>query len=80
MFVVVVLFIVEFQLYYVLVVIFELFFVIVFGGLLLGVGVGMVICYGGVLDGIEILGILLIKKILFFVGEFVMFLNIFIFV
>lgn len=51
----------------------------VFGGLLLGVGVGIVIRNGGALDGTEILGILLSKKFPFSVGEFVMFFNIFIF-
>ncbi|MBP2242218.1 uncharacterized membrane-anchored protein YitT (DUF2179 family) [Cytobacillus eiseniae] len=51
----------------------------VFGGLLLGVGVGIVIRFGGALDGTEILGILLTKKLPFSIGEFVMFLNIFVF-
>ncbi|AQQ54934.1 YitT family protein [Planococcus lenghuensis] len=51
----------------------------VFGGLLLGAGVGLVIRNAGALDGTEILGILLTKKIPFSVGEFVMFFNIFIF-
>ncbi|MEK5270674.1 YitT family protein [Aeribacillus sp. FSL K6-8394] len=51
----------------------------VFGGFLLGAGVGLVIRHGGSLDGTEILGILLTKKIPFSVGEIVMFLNIFIF-
>ncbi|MFD1928462.1 YitT family protein [Sporosarcina siberiensis] len=51
----------------------------VFGGLILGAGVGLVIRHGGALDGTEILGILLTKKIPFSVGEFVMFFNIFIF-
>ncbi|MEI2665480.1 YitT family protein [Rossellomorea sp. LJF3] len=51
----------------------------VFGGLILGVGVGLVIRHGGSLDGTEILGILLTKKLPFSVGEFVMFINIFIF-
>ncbi|WP_425451930.1 YitT family protein [Bacillus taeanensis] len=51
----------------------------VFGGLILGIGVGMVIRHGGSLDGTEILGILLTKKLPFSIGEFVMFLNIFIF-
>lgn len=51
----------------------------VFGGLLLGAGVGTVVRAGGALDGTEILGILLTKKIPFSVGEFVMFINIFIF-
>lgn len=51
----------------------------VFGGLLLGAGVGLVIRNGGALDGTEILGILLTRKLPFSVGEFVMFVNIFIF-
>ncbi|MFD3447710.1 YitT family protein [Microbacteriaceae bacterium 4G12] len=51
----------------------------VFGGLILGVGVGLVIRHGGSLDGAEVLGILLTKKLPFSVGEFVMFMNIFIF-
>lgn len=51
----------------------------VFGGLLLGAGVGIVIRNGGALDGTEILGILLTKKLPFSVGEFVMFFNVFIF-
>lgn len=51
----------------------------VFGGLLLGAGVGLVIRNSGALDGTEILGILLSKKIPFSVGEFVMFINVFVF-
>lgn len=51
----------------------------VFGGLLLGAGVGIVVRAGGALDGTEILGILMTKKLPFSVGEFVMFINIFIF-
>ncbi|MDQ0268994.1 YitT family protein [Cytobacillus purgationiresistens] len=51
----------------------------VFGGLILGAGVGLVIRHGGALDGTEILGILLTKKIPFSIGEFVMFFNIFVF-
>ncbi|MBP3041229.1 YitT family protein [Bacillaceae bacterium Marseille-Q3522] len=51
----------------------------VFGGLLLGAGVGIVIRFGGALDGTEILGIVLSKRLPFSVGEFVMFFNIFVF-
>lgn len=51
----------------------------VFGGVILGAGVGLVIRNGGTLDGTEILGILLTKRAPFSVGEFVMFFNIFIF-
>lgn len=51
----------------------------VFGGILLGSGVGLVIRHGGSLDGTEILGILLTKRLPFSVGEFVMFINVFVF-
>ncbi|WP_243290579.1 YitT family protein [Bacillus sp. FJAT-47783] len=51
----------------------------VFGGLVLGGGVGLVIRHGGSLDGTEILGILLTKRLPFSIGEFVMFFNVFIF-
>lgn len=51
----------------------------VFGGLTLGIGVGLVIRHGGSMDGTEILSILVTKKMPFSIGEFVMFLNVFIF-
>lgn len=51
----------------------------VFGGVILGIGVGLVIRYGGCLDGTEVLAILLNKKLPFSVGEFIMFFNLFIF-
>jgi uncharacterized membrane-anchored protein YitT (DUF2179 family) len=50
----------------------------VFGGIILGIGVGMVIRYGGSLDGTEIVAILVNKKTPFSVGEIVMFFNVFI--
>jgi uncharacterized membrane-anchored protein YitT (DUF2179 family) len=50
----------------------------VFGGIILGIGVGMVIRYGGSLDGTEIVAILVNKKSPFSVGEIVMFFNLFI--
>ena len=50
-----------------------------FGGISIGAGIGIVIRYGGSLDGTEILAILATKKMPFSVGEFVMFLNVFIF-
>jgi len=50
----------------------------VFGGIILGIGVGMVIRYGGSLDGTEIVAIMFNKKIPLSVGETVMFFNIFI--
>jgi len=50
----------------------------IFGGMIAGVGVGLVIRYGGALDGTEILSILVNKKVPFSVGEIIMFFNFFI--
>jgi uncharacterized membrane-anchored protein YitT (DUF2179 family) len=50
----------------------------VFGGIILGMGVGLIIRYGGSLDGTEIVAILLNRKLPFSVGEIVMFFNVFI--
>jgi len=51
----------------------------VFGGMILGIGVGIVIRYGGSLDGTEILAILFNSKTPFSVGEIIMFCNLLIF-
>ncbi|MBV7504748.1 YitT family protein [Bacillus sp. sid0103] len=50
----------------------------VFGGMILGIGVGVVIRNGGALDGTEILALLITKKVPFSVGQIIMFINIFI--
>ena len=50
----------------------------VFGGIILGLGVGIIIRNGGSLDGSEIVAIIFDKKSSFSVGEIVMFLNFFI--
>lgn len=50
----------------------------IFGGIILGLGVGMIIRNGGSLDGSEIVAIIFDKKSSFSVGEIVMFLNLFI--
>ncbi|MFD0825667.1 YitT family protein [Neobacillus sp. M.A.Huq-85] len=50
----------------------------VFGGIIAGIGVGIVIRNGGALDGTEILAIVIHKKVPFSVGEIIMFINIFI--
>ncbi|WP_409288408.1 YitT family protein [Peribacillus sp. SCS-37] len=50
----------------------------IFGGMALGVGIGLVIRNGGALDGTEILAIVVNKRVPFSVGEIVMFVNIFI--
>lgn len=57
----------------------DLLLVTVFGGIILGIGVGMVIRFGGSLDGTEILALLLNKKLPFSVGEIIMIFNIVIF-
>ncbi|GGB09481.1 YitT family protein [Macrococcus hajekii] len=58
----------------------EKFLVTIFGGAILGLGVGLVIRYGGSLDGTEILAILISGKTPFSVGEIVMVINFFIFI
>lgn len=50
----------------------------IFGGVILGVGVGLVIRSGGSLDGTEIVAILVSEKSPFSVGEVVLFVNVFI--
>ncbi len=57
---------------------YEPFLAAIYGGFFLGIGVGLVIRYGGSLDGTEIVAILINRKSSFSVGEVVMFLNIFI--
>ncbi|HAQ07611.1 MAG TPA: hypothetical protein DCR24_08865 [Bacillus bacterium] len=57
----------------------DLLLATVFGGIVLGSGVGIVIRYGGSLDGTEIMAILANRKMPFSVGEIIMFFNIFIF-
>jgi len=50
----------------------------IFGGIILGVGVGLIIRNGGSLDGTEIVAILIEKRSAFSIGEIVMFINFFI--
>lgn len=50
----------------------------IFGGIILGAGVGLIIRNGGSLDGTEIIAIILDKKTAFSIGEIVMFFNLFI--
>ena len=51
----------------------------VFGGIILGVGVGLILKNEGSLDGTEILSLLVSKNFGFSVGEFIMGLNLFIY-
>lgn len=50
----------------------------IFGGIILGAGVGIIIRNGGSLDGTEIVAIILDKRTSFSIGEIVMFFNLFI--
>ncbi|MGN1401398.1 MAG: YitT family protein [Bacillus sp. (in: firmicutes)] len=50
----------------------------VFGGIFIGVGIGLVIRYGGSMDGTEILAILVSRNLPFSVGELIMLCNVFI--
>ena len=56
----------------------DMFLVAVFGGMAVGVGVGLIIRYGGSLDGTEIVAIIIDRASGFSVGEIVMFFNLFI--
>lgn len=56
----------------------DFFLAAIFGGVMVGIGVGLIIRYGGSLDGTEIVAIILDKKSGFSVGEIVMFFNVFI--
>lgn len=51
----------------------------IFGGMTLGAGVGLVIKFGGVLDGTETLAILLAKKLPFSVAQIILYINVAIF-
>lgn len=56
----------------------DIFLAAVFGGVILGMGIGLIIRYGGSLDGTEIVAIILDKRTGFSVGEVVLCFNIFI--
>jgi uncharacterized membrane-anchored protein YitT (DUF2179 family) len=56
----------------------DVFLAAIFGGIINGIGVGLIIRAGGSLDGTEIVAIILDKKISFSIGEIVMFFNCFI--
>lgn len=51
----------------------------IFGGIILGIGVGFILRYGGSLDGTEIIAIILCKGGIFSIGQIVMMFNVFIF-
>lgn len=53
--------------------------VVVIGGCILGIGLGLIIRYGGCLDGTEILGIIINRRLGFTVGQVVLLCNVFVF-
>lgn len=53
--------------------------IVVFGGILLGIGVGLVLKNGGSMDGTEILSVVLSRKFGFSVGEWIMAFNVIIY-
>jgi uncharacterized membrane-anchored protein YitT (DUF2179 family) len=58
----------------------DLFLATIIGAVILGTGVGLVIRTGGALDGTEIIAILVSKKRPVSVGQFIMIINVFIFI
>lgn len=52
----------------------------VFGGIILGAGVGLILRNGGSLDGTEIIALIMNKGTIFSVGQIVMIINVFIFI
>ena len=56
----------------------DLFLSAVFGGIIIGAGVGLIIRTGGSVDGTEMVAIILDRKSGFSVGEIIMFINLFI--
>src|SRR5262249_29067589 len=57
----------------------EVIEIVVIGGCLYGIGIGLIIRYGGCLDGTEILGIMINRTTGFTVGQVVLVCNIFVF-
>lgn len=56
----------------------DYFLATIFGGIIDGIGVGLIMRAGGSLDGTEIVAIVMDKRTAFSVGEIVMFMNLFI--
>lgn len=50
----------------------------IFGGIVLGIGVGLILRYGGYIDGTEVVAIILNEKTFFSVGQILMIFNLFI--
>jgi len=56
----------------------DLLLACVFGGIILGIGLGLILRNNGSLDGTEVIAVVLSKKISFSVGEIILFFNFFI--
>ncbi|WP_409305941.1 YitT family protein [Peribacillus sp. SCS-155] len=56
----------------------DLLLATIFGGIFIGVGVGLVIRNGGALDGTEVLSIVITRKTPLSLGQIIMFINVFI--
>ncbi|MCX7970357.1 MAG: YitT family protein, partial [Negativicutes bacterium] len=54
----------------------DLFLAAVFGGIIIGLGVGLIIRYGGSLDGTEIVAILIDRRSGFSIGEIILVFNV----
>jgi len=54
--------------------------VTVVGGIIIGVGIGMALRNGGALDGIDMLAVLLSRKLPFGTSDLILFLNVFVFI
>ncbi|WP_301109866.1 YitT family protein [Sporosarcina sp.] len=54
--------------------------VTVVGGIIIGVGIGMALRNGGALDGIDMLAVLLSRKLPFATSDLILFLNVFVFI
>lgn len=52
----------------------------IFGGLISGIGSGLTIRFGGAMDGIEVLGVMVSKKLNLTIGQFVMIYNVIIYI
>lgn len=58
----------------------DLFLCAIFGGIISGIGSGIAIRYGGAMDGIEVLAVILAKRLGISIGTFMMFYNVLLYI
>lgn len=58
----------------------DLFLCAIFGGIISGVGSGMAICYGGAMDGVEVIAVIFAKRLGLSIGSFVMVYNVLLYI